>query len=114
MIKGGHFVTAVVLAAASVSALVVFYSWRCDASPAINFNVLAFAVLVQSFAIALVASQIPAPSSQSFRASRRWLLVAGIALALSFFVMARYALNFSDALGQPNWYKSVGLRCAAQ
>ena len=90
---------------------VFFYVQRCDASPAIDFSIMGLTLVVQALSV-LVARWSEwdhrVPMGRGF--ARPALLGAVLFLAISVF-LARFALNYSDAIGRPNWFKSIGAQC---
>ena len=97
-----------VLAFAALALDIVAFSSRCAASPAVNVRILLFGLAVQSLAVCF-----PLIFGGPFTNEKRGVAIAGMALLL--FVGGslafRYAAMFSDAIGQPNYFKSVGLAC---
>jgi hypothetical protein len=105
--------TVALLVVAALVADAAFYLLRCAASPPVSFNTLALTVVVQGVAALLAywgTTDAPERASQLFRRPILWL---GLWLLLVSLPLARYSLNYSDAIGRPNWFKSVGHQCRA-
>jgi len=104
-----YFVT-VVLAIAAIALDAFAFSSRCSASPGVNLSLLIFGAVVQAVAIGF-----PLVFGLEFAGDppRRWLAVIGMALLLLVggSLAFRYSALYSDAIGQPNYFRSAGLAC---
>ena len=100
------------LATVALLASGLLYSLRCQASPPVSMNALSVAVVVQCIALAFVHRSLVESQESSPVKLTRFLLWSGVGLFLASLLLARYAIVYSDAIGHPNWYKSVGLQCS--
>ena len=104
-----YFVAALLAFAALAFDLFAFSS-RCSASPGVNVSLLFFGAVVQAVAVGF-----PIAFGSAFASGppRRWLAIIGMSLLL--FVGGslafRYSALYSDAIGQPNYFKSASLAC---
>lgn len=98
--------------AVALAAYVFLYFRRCEASPEVSFNALALSITVHIVSLALTYWQTKESVDPS-SSLRRFLLISSVGLFLASLLIARFAMNYSDAIGRPNWYKSVGLQCLA-
>ncbi|TAK91734.1 MAG: hypothetical protein EPO06_03255 [Burkholderiaceae bacterium] len=105
--KVGFMLGLLALVAADVWAA---YS-RCPVSPPVNLSMLAFGIFIQLTALCLIAFGYRFSAELSLRQRWRLLLMAFVLGTVSI-LMVRYAVLYSDAIGQPNWFKSIGLRCS--
>jgi hypothetical protein len=99
--------------AAALAAYVILYFRRCEASPQVSFNVLALSVTVLAVSLALTYWRTKESVVELSSSLRRFPIFSSIGLFMASLLIARFALNYSDAIGRPNWYKSVGLQCFA-
>ena len=83
---------------------------RCPASPPVNISTLAFGVIVQAVAVGF-----PLVRGAWFESASVKHGVTIITLALMLFVgsvmIMRYSVLYSDAIGKPNYFRSIGLAC---
>jgi len=88
---------------------VSFYS-RCGVSPDVNVSTFALGLIIQGVCISaplLVHHFYPNLSI----ARRRKIFYLSIFLFFCSVLVVRYSVLYSDAIGQPNWFKSKGLQC---
>ena len=99
-----------VLAIAALALDTVAFGSRCLASPKVNVPILLFGLAVQALAVCFPLIFGGPYTNDS---GKRGVAIIGMALLL--FVAGslafRYASMFSDAIGQPNYFKSTGLAC---
>jgi hypothetical protein len=83
---------------------------RCPASPAVNISTLCFGLIVQAIAVGF-----PLVRGAWFESASVKHGLTIITLALMLFVgsvmIIRYSVLYSDAIGKPNYFKSIGLAC---
>ena len=86
------------------------FSSRCSASPPVSPVALAFGAIIQLVAIALpvIVSKQFSDESPGFRL--RCALVA-LMLAVVSVTFLRTGILYSDSIGRPNYYRSVGMQC---
>jgi hypothetical protein len=105
-----EYCTAIILALLAVALDVWLFRSRCLASPEINPSTLSLGLLIQATAVGLPLLRTAWFDSAS---AAHGLKILGAALIL--FVGSaqaiRYSVLYSDKIGQPNYFKSVGLRC---
>jgi hypothetical protein len=86
------------------------FGLRCPASPAVNISTLSFGLIVQAIAVGF-----PLVRGAWFQSASVKHGLKIIALALMLFVgsviIIRYSVLYSDAIGKPNYFKSMGLAC---
>jgi hypothetical protein len=101
----------VIAAMAAIAADIALFSLRCDASPPVSVAGLAVALLAQMGATLLVYWGMAENAVPVGRTRFLSVVQLGLLLLLCSLPAAHFALNYSDAIGHPNWYKSVGLQC---
>jgi hypothetical protein len=83
---------------------------RCPASPTVNISTLAFGIIVQAIAVGF-----PLVRGAWFESASVKHGLTIITLALMLFVgsvvIIRYSVLYSDAIGKPNYFRSMGLAC---
>src|SRR5947207_2023946 len=87
---------------------VSFYS-RCSVSPDVNVSTFALGLIIQGVCISsplFVQHFYPSLST----ARRRKIFYLSIFLFFTSILVVRYSVLYSDAIGQPNWFKSKGLQ----
>ena len=114
MTTSKQILVAVLFAAFALTACASLYALRCAASPPISIKALAIGVAVQGVALALIYLGMATVAGGEARKSQLSLFWFGVGLFLASLGIAQYALNYSDAIGRPNWYKSVGSQCKSQ
>jgi hypothetical protein len=93
---------------------VVLDTWafvsRCPASPTVNVSTLFFGLVVQ-----VIAVGFPLVRGAWFESASVKHGLTIITLALMLFIgsamIVRYSVLYSDAIGEPNYFRSVGLAC---
>jgi FtsH-binding integral membrane protein len=105
---------AALLFAVALIVCLTFYALRCAASPPVSIKALAIGIAVFGVALVLIywaTSEEVEGAARKLRLSLFWF---GVGLFLASLGIAQYALNYSDAIGHPNWYKSVGNQCKSR
>jgi hypothetical protein len=105
-----NLVVAVLLALVAATLDVLALATRCPVSPGVNVPLLLLGLVLQATAVAF-----PVFFGQPFadELSKRGLAIVGMALliftagSLAFW----YSAQFSDVIGKPNYFRSVGLAC---
>jgi hypothetical protein len=95
--------------AAIVVDAVSFYS-RCDVSPGVNISTFSLGLFIQGVCISAPLFVDHFYPSLAL-AKRRKLFYLSLLLFLSSVLVVRYSVLYSDAIGQPNGFKSKGLQC---
>ena len=105
-----EYCTTTFLAVVAVALDIWAFMSRCPASPSVNVSTLSFGLVVQAVAVGF-----PLVRGAWFETASAKHRLKVITLALVLFVgsvMAiRYSVLYSDAIGQPNYFKSAGLAC---
>jgi hypothetical protein len=86
------------------------FASRCPASPPVNMSALAFGAIVQAVAVGF-----PLVHGAWFESASAKQGATTITLSLMLFVgsvmIIRNSVLYSDAIGKPNYFRSLGLAC---
>src|SRR5689334_16672965 len=101
---------AVLLATGSAALVAVTFASRCAASPVVNVQFLLFGLALQATSIAFLMF-FEQPFADEI--SKRRLTIMGMSLVIfaAGSMVVRYSVQFSDAIGKPNYFRSAGLAC---